>query len=97
MKRRITGLLLVAVPLSLVFIINCAQAGKKDERTRQELLERIVALQETLSSQGNTIESLTAQVSAQTEVIQQLATAETPDIIVDNNVDGQMTCVWEED
>jgi hypothetical protein len=79
--------------LSLVFTIDCARAGKKDEA---ETLRRLKALQSTIDSQGETISSLTDQVTAQTAIIQQLANVETPDIVIDNDVGGQMVCTWEE-
>tara|TARA_R110002126_G_scaffold193859_1_gene342087 strand:- start:222 stop:491 length:270 start_codon:yes stop_codon:yes gene_type:complete len=80
--------------LSMVLVIDCARAGKNQDA---EMLERLEILQTTIDSQSNTINSLTAQVSAQTAVIQQLANAETPDITIDNNVDGQLVCTWVEE
>lgn len=79
--------------LSTIIVIDCARAGKKEDA---EMLERLAVLQETIDSQSNTINSLTAQISAQTSVIQQLASAETPDITIDNRVEGQLVCSWEE-
>ena len=94
MNNRLTGLALLVLPIMMVLTLDCAQAGKKEDK---EINRRLAALQATIESQGETIESLTAQISAQTQVIQQLATAETPDIVVDNNVEGQLICVWRDD
>jgi hypothetical protein len=77
--------------LFATFIWQCAaEGGKNDERN---ISKQLTELKKVIDAQKETIDRLSSQVAAQTSVIQQLATQDPGDIIVEN--DGVLTCTWE--